>query len=821
MQNINNNLGGENILVDTLPVPPINIDSLNNPGPGYIFMATWDRNVPQQYANFIFILDSVGHIVDSVRVNGAAFDFKVQPNGLLSYGVGNFTGAFPRPGEELRYIVMDSTFAVVDTFQMKNGYPTDFHEFLMLPNGHVMLMSFHPILFDMSTIVPGGQTNCQLSIAVLQEQDSDGNVVFEWRDLDHIPITDSDQDLTSPTVLYSALNAFDLDDDGNILMSFRHLSEIIKISRTTGELMWRMGSPRGEFTYVGEHEENAPYYHARQHHIKRLPNGNITLFDNGEYHQPPYSRAVEYSLDEVNKVATLVSEWRYPNGNIFAALAGNAQRFPDGRWFICYGAVHPQFSQVIRHAVEVHSDGSIALELSLPPGVLSYRIYKMPWNELIKKPSVTHFEVLPGNTYIFNDTTNSIFTDVKIKYIDVNFGYNEVTITRLPFGPVQPQFNEDVNIVYPVSIIYEGFAIYNHISEIHINLSKYPEIKHPAKTSFFVRNTPNQGVFTMLQTTYDSFSNELVATTTSFGEIVFGETGDVYSANPPILYEPVNNKKVLPQDSLALGWTGQGFYDLFQLQIFSDSLFSDMVIDTTMNSSFFILENLINHTIYFWRVRSILNSEVSDWSPNWSFEVTDAFVTMNTPNGGEAWSMGSENVIRWETNIIDSVRLDLLYGQQIDRVIDTVFGNPAYAWLIPTDLTIDTSYKIIITSLADPSIVDTSDASFSIIPPSGIEIVNLDIPNDYNLLQNYPNPFNPSTKILYSLPFASNVTIRIFNSIGENIITLVDNFLPAGNYTVDWNAAQYASGIYFYSLEAIPSDGNQIYHSVKKMILLK
>jgi len=195
---------------------------------------------------------------------------------------------------------------------------------------------------------------------------------------------------------------------------------------------------------------------------------------------------------------------------------------------------------------------------------------------------------------------------------------------------------------------------------------------------------------------------------------------------------------------------------------------------------------------------------------------------MDTPNGGEAWSIGSENVIRWETNITDSVRLDLLYGQQIERVIDTTFGNPAYAWIVPTDLTADTSYKIIITSLADPSIIDTSDASFSITPPpSGIETVTLEIPEDYVLFQNYPNPFNPSTTIRYSVPFQSYVTVKIYNSLGEKIAELLNLTQSAGTYQVGWNAGNVASGIYFYSIEAIPTDGSDVFRSIRKMILLK
>jgi hypothetical protein len=91
----------------------------------------------------------------------------------------------------------------------------------------------------------------------------------------------------------------------------------------------------------------------------------------------------------------------------------------------------------------------------------------------------------------------------------------------------------------------------------------------------------------------------------------------------------------------------------------------------------------------------------------------------------------------------------------------------------------------------------------------------------YSLEQNYPNPFNPSTTISYAVPVQSQVKIEIYNSIGENITELVNLNQSAGSYQVTWSAEYIPSGIYFYSMEAIPSDGSEFFRSVKKMILLK
>ena len=89
------------------------------------------------------------------------------------------------------------------------------------------------------------------------------------------------------------------------------------------------------------------------------------------------------------------------------------------------------------------------------------------------------------------------------------------------------------------------------------------------------------------------------------------------------------------------------------------------------------------------------------------------------------------------------------------------------------------------------------------------------IPIAFNLMQNYPNPFNPSTSIKYSIPQDGMVNLAVYNTLGQKIAGLVNQYMHAGNYEVKFNASSYPSGIYFYRLEA----GN--FTSVKKMILMK
>jgi photosystem II stability/assembly factor-like uncharacterized protein len=98
---------------------------------------------------------------------------------------------------------------------------------------------------------------------------------------------------------------------------------------------------------------------------------------------------------------------------------------------------------------------------------------------------------------------------------------------------------------------------------------------------------------------------------------------------------------------------------------------------------------------------------------------------------------------------------------------------------------------------------------------SGINMVSSVIPKEYKLYNNYPNPFNPTTKIKFDILKNGLTKITVYDMLGREIKTLINENLTAGSYEVEWNATNFSSGIYFYKM----TSGN--FTSIKKMVLLK
>jgi hypothetical protein len=103
------------------------------------------------------------------------------------------------------------------------------------------------------------------------------------------------------------------------------------------------------------------------------------------------------------------------------------------------------------------------------------------------------------------------------------------------------------------------------------------------------------------------------------------------------------------------------------------------------------------------------------------------------------------------------------------------------------------------------------------VADNGVNVTQLgvNIPSNYELKQNYPNPFNPETKIRFNVPQSGNVRLTIYNFLGQNISELINESLSAGEYETNWNAKDFASGIYLYRLETIG------FTQTKQMILMK
>jgi hypothetical protein len=105
----------------------------------------------------------------------------------------------------------------------------------------------------------------------------------------------------------------------------------------------------------------------------------------------------------------------------------------------------------------------------------------------------------------------------------------------------------------------------------------------------------------------------------------------------------------------------------------------------------------------------------------------------------------------------------------------------------------------------------------------GINPITNEIPREHKLYQNYPNPFNPVTKIKYDIPLLRgvsegrgvSVTLKVYDIVGREIATLINEHLKPGTYEVEWDASNYPSGVYFYKLSTVS------FVDTKKMVLIK
>ena len=260
-----------------------------------------------------------------------------------------------------------------------NGYATDYHEFLITPWNTAFITATRPGTVRLKT--SHGRVNQRVIDDVVQEINiGTGKVLFQWNSIGHVPLRDSQVPRpASPGTPWDwfHLNAVHLDTDGNLLINSRYTWTTYKVSLRTGRIIWELGGKQSTFALragPGQVLDKAGKIFAFQHDPQPLGNGEYTFFDNEAAETRslmPYSRAVTVKLDLATRVATLIRSVNQPE-KLLANAQGSVQTTRNGDLLVDWGVL-PYFS-------EFSPTGRLLLNVEFPPGVSSYRAYRLPWH---------------------------------------------------------------------------------------------------------------------------------------------------------------------------------------------------------------------------------------------------------------------------------------------------------------------------------------------------------------------------------------------------------------------------------------------------------
>jgi hypothetical protein len=690
----------------------------------------------------------------------------------------------------------DETLNVVDTVTTL-GYTLDTHDVKLFPNGHSFIFGTEVRTFDMSTVLPGGKAAASITGDIIQEIDADNRLVFEWHTFDHVAITNTFADMTQSSFDYAHVNAMTIDPtDNNLLASLRTTSEIVKIDRRTGQIIWRLGGKNNQFAFIGEHPENAPYYTVGQHDVHRLPNGHLLYFDNGNISgggvtpsDRTYSRAVEYALDEVNMTATLVWEFRH-TPDISAPCTGSVKRFPNGNTLIDWGCAVPTSGTIL---TEVDAAGQVIFEMKhrtnngLSSVLLGGGLTKQLWNSPDLIRSATFPGIQSGQTYTaalagVSVTVNSLAAPAE----------NALIVQRHLDAVRFPQFSGKAPQVVMEHVVLSSSNITSLDASLDLDLPDTsdafdtPIIHDPAKVVVYQRATPGQGQFARLLTTYDSGTQKLRVTTAQLGEFIFGYPDLDETPYTPAILSPPDQSQVNQAEPVPLAWVPQGLVGSFDLQVATDAGFANLVLNTNgLGSNNYSLSNPSPNTQYYWRVRVLNEGGISDWVSA-SFTTVPPLLHLTYPAGGEVWQRFQVVTIRWVDNISGNVALDLyLNGISNRTFVASTPSSGSYTWTVGQFSTLNqsTNYRVKIRSVTDSTLFDFSQP-FSIIT-------------------------NLTAVSIATVPPGLGVTVDGTNYTAPAVFS----WLPTSSHTIDAASPQLAADGHSRSTFVAWSDGGAQTHS--------
>jgi len=316
------------------------------------------------------IVDGHGNVVwfRPLPTGTSAMDFRTQTyqgQPVLTWWEGGINN---QNGEALggRFVIMNSHYQIIKTFDVANGYGSDEHEFLISPSGDsAWIVAADVVGTDLYKL--GGSTNGAVIDQLAQEVDlPTGNVLFEWHSLDHVPVSDSYQGF-SPSVEYDYfhMNSIDPQSSGTVVISSRHTHAVYAVDQQTGAVRWQLGGKHSTFS-MGP---GATF--ALQHDARMQGPNTITIFDD-EDAAPDYApaRAITLHLNFTTKTATLARALTHKGLKVFAM--GNGQVLANGDTMVGWG---------FAPATTVFGPtGTQVFDASFGKSVNSYRAYLLPWS---------------------------------------------------------------------------------------------------------------------------------------------------------------------------------------------------------------------------------------------------------------------------------------------------------------------------------------------------------------------------------------------------------------------------------------------------------